>query len=135
MPTANRIWNVERPLLNQIAKSKGYKREPFKNKRPPVNNIIGLLHVMHHVELKKPKSGHRRAYAQKTARLASTPWHKIVHIGAQRANEKAERAERRAATLAKHYPQGIGASTARSWAASSAAPRRSTRVRRARQPG
>lgn len=56
------LWNKERPLLNKIASNKGFKRTPYKRKRPPTNSVSGLLHIMHTVELKKPKSGHVRSY-------------------------------------------------------------------------
>jgi len=129
--SARHVWNVERPLLNQVALSKGYKRAPFKNKTPPAHNVLGLLQVMHHVEIKKPKSGHRRAYAKKVANLANRPWSQIVHVSRQTRENKEERARKRRGVISSHYPDGIGAERARSWAAEPKAPRRSTRTRKA----
>ena len=62
--TAAKMWPVEKPLLNAIARQKGYKRAPFKG-GPPNGTVKGLLHVFHTVELKKPKAGHVREYRKK----------------------------------------------------------------------
>ena len=61
---AAKMWPVEKPLLNAIARQKGYKRAPFKG-GPPNGTVKGLLHVFHTVELKKPKAGHIREYRKK----------------------------------------------------------------------
>jgi len=59
-----KLWSVEKPLLNQIAHNKGFKRTPFKGGAPS-GTPSGLLHIMHTVELKKPAVGHVRAYRKK----------------------------------------------------------------------
>lgn len=56
------IWNIEKPLLNKWAHQKGFKKQPYNQKRPPIHNIKQAFALIHQNDLKKPAKGHVRAY-------------------------------------------------------------------------
>lgn len=61
-----RVWEKERPMLSEVLRHKGFKRNLYPNRCLPPHgfaNIGGMLHLLQIVERKAPPAGHRRRYA------------------------------------------------------------------------
>lgn len=57
-----KVWDIEKGLLNNWVHQKGFKKQPYNQKRPPIHNIREALRLVHKVDLKKPARGHINAY-------------------------------------------------------------------------
>lgn len=58
-----KLWEAERPMLRNVALSKGFKINPYpKGRKRPAKSFEGLLNVLQSADYKKPAPGHVRRW-------------------------------------------------------------------------
>jgi len=73
---AQKLWDVERPYLDNVIYHKGYRKNLYpKGSAPPFQYASkdGLMKLYHRVETKKPAHGYVSAYRKRNEHTAPLP--------------------------------------------------------------
>mgnify|MGYP000676833813 CR=1 FL=1 len=80
MSTTNKIWHIEKGLLNKWAHQKGFS-SPYTQNTPPVHSVKDAFKLIHDADLKKAKPGQIRAYRKKYEYSSKFPHSKFSRKG------------------------------------------------------